>query len=262
MEPKNEASVGRNRVQAVETAGTILRALAAGGGVMTLTELAAASGIGRAKVHRYLQSLKQTGLVTQASPNGRYRIGPTAITVGLVGLGSLNPVRQIYDALPELRDRLRETVTMAIWGEVGPTIIAMEEAGRTVTMNVRMGSVLPLFGSAIGRTFAAFMPAATLEQHLEGETARGSSAAELRERLIEVRHRRLERDEGQLVRGVQAIAAPVFDYRGKIAAVVCVIGRDEELDTSWTGKPARLLSETTADLSRGLGFVPMPDGRA
>jgi hypothetical protein len=39
--------------------------------------------------------------------------------------------------------------------------------------------------------------------------------------------------------------------------VVCVIGRSEEIDTDWTGLPARGLAAATADMSRALGFVPL-----
>jgi DNA-binding IclR family transcriptional regulator len=64
-------------------AARVLKALAAHGGVATLKELAVAAAMPRAKVHRYLGSLRAGGLVVAQNPeSGRYEIGPTAVTVG------------------------------------------------------------------------------------------------------------------------------------------------------------------------------------
>src|SRR5688500_1553287 len=50
-------------VQSVGIAAQVLKALAAHGGVLPLKELAAATGMPRAKVHRYLASLRTAGLI-------------------------------------------------------------------------------------------------------------------------------------------------------------------------------------------------------
>src|SRR5436190_20384657 len=103
----------RGGVQSVGIAATILKALAAGGGVLALKHLAAATGMPRAKVHRYLSSLRNAGLITQDPETGHYAIGSDAVTIGLVGLGRLSPIRQPNDSLPRLRVRGNETVTAA-----------------------------------------------------------------------------------------------------------------------------------------------------
>ncbi len=84
-------------VQSVGVAAKVLKALAARGGVLPLKELAAATGMPRAKVHRYLTSLRGAGLIAQDPESGRYQIGAAAVTIGLVGLGRLSPVRQLQE---------------------------------------------------------------------------------------------------------------------------------------------------------------------
>jgi DNA-binding IclR family transcriptional regulator len=255
---------GRSGIQSVEVAGAILCALAASGGVLALRELAVACDMGRAKVHRYLVSLKRAGFVVQDPRSRQYRIGPAAVTVGLVGLGSQSALRHVTEGLPALRDRVEQTVTAAIWGDMGPTIIAMEEAGGAVTMNVRVGSVLPLFGSAIGQVFAAFLPAAAVrERFVHGEVAAATQPPpdEVKRLIAGVRRQRMARVRGALMPGIDALAAPVFDYRGKTVAVVCVLGRSEELDTGWDGRAAQGLAESTEAMSRALGFVALTPPR-
>jgi DNA-binding IclR family transcriptional regulator len=253
----------RPGIQSAEVAAAILRALAEGGGAMRLSALAAATGLHRGKVHRYLVSLARTGLVVQDDKAGSYAIGPLAVTVGLVGLRRLDPVRLAYDALPGLRDRVNETVVLAIWGDMGATVIALEESAQTVTLNVRVGSTLPLLTSATGRVFAAFLPSAVTEPFIVAErakarAARGSaapSAADYARLLDEVRKQRLARVEGTLLPGLNAMAAPIFDNRGKLVSVIGLVGHRDMLDMGASGDVAAELKATAAELSSRLGFV-------
>lgn len=248
-------------VQSVGIAAKVLKALAAHGGVLPLKELAAATAMPRAKVHRYLASLRGAGLIAQDPESGRYQIGAAAVTIGLVGLGRLNPVRQLQEALPRLRERINETVTAAIWGERGPTIIAIEESDHLVTMNVRVGTVLPLLTTAIGRLFLAHLPAAATEAMAVAERRRPPTSGsvpsddELAALISEIRARNLSRAHGPLLPGVDALAAPVFDYRDKLVAVICVVGRAGAMNGNWDGPVVKSLIATADDLSRQLGHV-------
>jgi DNA-binding IclR family transcriptional regulator len=258
----------RPGIQSAEVAAAILRALAEGGGAMRLSALAAATGLHRGKVHRYLVSLARTGLVVQDDKAGSYAIGPLAVTVGLVGLRRLDPVRLAYDALPGLRDRVNETVVLAIWGDMGATVIALEESAQMVTLNVRVGSTLPLLASATGRVFAAFLPPAVTKPFLAAErtkakTARAQAApsdADYARVLDQVRAQRLACVEGTLLPGLNALAAPVFDYRGKLTSVVGLVGHRDTLDMETDGPVATVLKATAAELSARLGFVEPKSG--
>jgi DNA-binding IclR family transcriptional regulator len=248
-------------IQSVEIAARILRALAEGGGALPLRALAAATSMHRAKVHRYLISLARAGLVTREAEFGHYGIGPLAISAGLAGLNRLNPVRLAYAALPALRDRIGETVVLAVWGERGATVIALEDSARPVTLNVRVGSILPLGTSAIGRVFAAHLPEPVLRPTLAAEAKRSSapakaapSAAAMARILSQIRRDGLATVEGTLIPGLNALAAPVFDQRGALVLVLGAVGRRETLAARPRGPAATALKETAAALSRQLGY--------
>jgi DNA-binding IclR family transcriptional regulator len=252
----------RNGVQSVTVAAKILKALAAEGGALPLRKLSVATAMPRSKVHRYLASLRGSGLVAQDPESGEYRIGPAAVTIGLVGLGRLSPVRQLVEALPRLRDRINETVTAAIWGETGATVIAMEESDRVVTMNVRVGTVLPLTTTAIGRVFLAFLPQAQTQRLAVAErqgtlrsVAKPPAETELAEILAGIQSSRLSTTYGAMMPGVDAMAAPVFDYRGELVAVVCAVGRFEGMNERASTHVRTSLLNATAELSKQLGFI-------
>src|SRR5487761_1264617 len=118
MEKKGVRRHERPGIQSVEIASRILVAMAEAGRPLQLKDVARGCDMSAAKVHRYLVSLTRTNLVTQED-DGRYSIGPAAITLGLAGLHALDVVRIASDSLVELRDSSGETAVLATWSNTG-----------------------------------------------------------------------------------------------------------------------------------------------
>jgi DNA-binding IclR family transcriptional regulator len=78
---------------------------------------------------------------------------------------------------------------------------------------------------------------------------------ELAALISEIRARNLSRAHGPLLPGVDALAAPVFDYRDKLIAVICVVGRAGAMNGNWDGPVVKSLITAAGDLSRQLGHV-------
>lgn len=246
----------RSGVQSVEVAGAILAAMAEAGMALPLKDIARLTRLAPGKVHRYLVSLGRCGLIRQEAESGRYSIGPAAIAAGLSGLRSINVVRCASERLPEIRDRTGETAVLAIWSGSGPVIVELEESSRQIYMNIRVGSILPLLRSAIGRIFAAYLPRPSVLDMLRRELAdRGGVISEsVEEMMRRTRRVGLGMVIGELVPGVTALAAPVLDHRGQITASVGVLGRSEDLDAIPEGEAASALKSLALSISRQLGY--------
>lgn len=247
-------------IQSIETGGRLLRALAHAPGSLTLKDLAASAGMPASKAHRYLVSFGRAGLVAQDPASGRYDLGPLALSVGLAALGRVNAARIGTWAATTLRDRIGETVLIAVWGDRGPTIIGWEESVRPVTVNVRVGSVMPLLSSATGRAFLAHMPAARtrglVEAELKHRKEQRHAAMDPARLIAEVQRHGLGRVEGDMLAGVSALAAPVFDHTGKIAFVLTALGPEGVFDSAWDGRIAAALRDVAHAAGGRLGAVP------
>lgn len=242
-------------VQSIEVGMMLLRALAARGDAVHLKGLAADAGMAAAKAHRYLVSLIRAGMVEQDAATGRYRLGQEALWIGLSALGGLDVMRLGDEALEALRDEIGESVLLAVWGNKGPVVVRWAEAGRPVTTNVRPGSVMPLLNSSTGRTFAAFMPAEATEALIAEETRENPDFARGYEKVLEeTRKTGLGRVDGDMLPGIAALSAPVFDHQGEVAAVMSALGYQGTFDASPRGATATSLRQAAGALSARLGY--------
>lgn len=244
----------RQGVRSVEVGLRLVKLLAEKAQPLALKDLAAGAGMPPAKAHRYLVSLIRAGLAEQDRESGRYRLGPLALDFGLSALRQLDVLKFGGEALAELRAAIDETVLLAVWGNKGPVVARWEESTRPVATNVRAGWVMPLVNSATGRCFAAYLPDTVTAPLLEAEfLVRPEERERYPARLAEIRAHGLSRVEGDLLRGVASVAAPVFSHTGAIVAVIAALGPQGAFDVDWQGRNALAVKGAAAALSRRLG---------
>jgi DNA-binding IclR family transcriptional regulator len=244
----------RKGVQSVEVGLRLVRLLAEKAQPLALKDLARGASMAPAKAHRYLVSLIRAGLAEQDRESGRYRLGPLALDFGLSALRQLDVLKFGGEVLVDLRAAIDETVLLAVWGNKGPVVARWEESSRPVATNVRAGWVMPLVNSATGRCFAAYLPESITAPLLSEEFAlKPDARAGYVARLDEIRKRGLSRVEGDLLRGVASVAAPVFRFDGRIVAVIAALGLQGAFDTDWEGPYAKAVRGAAARLSARLG---------
>src|SRR3954466_11311904 len=162
----------RAGIQSVEVGFGLLQALGQAPGPLMLRDLAAAAGMSAAKAHRYLVSFQRLQLVVQDAASTRYDLGPAALQLGLASLARLDAVRLARERATVLMERIGHTVALAVWGNHGPTVVHWEESPSAVTVNLRLGDVMPLLSSATGRCFAAYTSKDAIAPLLRDELAR------------------------------------------------------------------------------------------
>jgi DNA-binding IclR family transcriptional regulator len=241
-------------VNSLEVGLRLARALAEHPLPQALKDLAASAGMPPAKAHRYLVSLMRAGLAEQDSESSRYRLGPMALELGMSALNGLDVLKFGGETIAELRATIDETVLLAIWGNKGPVVMRWLESSQPVATNVRAGWVMPLLSSATGRLFAAFLPPGATAPLLKAELARNpGERATYAARLDKIREQRISLVEGDLLRGVAAVAAPVFGLDGTMVAAITALGLQGSIDISRGGAIVTAVQQSAQHLSKRLG---------
>jgi DNA-binding IclR family transcriptional regulator len=253
----------RAGIQSVEVGFALLEVLSKATGPLMLRDLAAAAGMSAAKAHRYLVSFQRLQLVAQDTGSTRYDLGPAALKLGLAALSRLDAVKLARERIGLLMEQIGHTLALAVWGNHGPTIVHWEESPQAVTVNLRLGDVMPLLSSATGRCFAAYLSREAITPMLENEIVRArqqrrpdvpATLEEARAMLDEVRRRGAARVVDTLLPGIVGFCAPVFDSDGHIALGMIALGPLGSFDPEWEGAIDKPLRAAAIQLSRDLGY--------
>ncbi|MBS0553559.1 MAG: IclR family transcriptional regulator, partial [Proteobacteria bacterium] len=131
---------------------------------------------------------------------------------------------------------------------------------RPVTVNVVTGTSLSLLSSAAGRVFAAWLPERQTEALLLKEIEAGrlppgvSSLEQARTLLADVKARGMAVvSSGYYARGVEAAAAPVFNFKNEITMAIALVGVEGSMDLSPESTTLAGLRRATRELSQRLG---------
>jgi DNA-binding IclR family transcriptional regulator len=262
----------RKGVNSVEIGFQLLSYLADRPGPVTLKELSQATGMAPSKAHSYLVSYLRIGLVVQDPATGRYGLGPEALRLGLAALRQLDVVEAAREPMRILRETTGFTVSLAVWGNQGPTIVKWDEGEEPVLADPRIGVVMPVLWSSLGRVFLTYLPetrtrtivkrelrkAREMDQPPINAAAIEAIKTAIRKEGLAIREEPAGMVGGDIYQPTRAIAAPVFGYEGMLSAVLTLVGPARSLDIDPTHGPAKALLEATAAFSRALGYRPLP----
>jgi len=244
----------RRGIQSIEVGGALLRALVDCGAPMMLRDLARAADMSPAKAHPYLVSYGKLQLVSQDPLTGRYALGSFALQMGLAALHEIEPLREATPEVAALAEKLNVSIAIAVWGNLGPTIVWIEESTRQIHVNMRPGTVMkPLMMSATGRAFAAFLRPQMVQPILDTERDPDNSAEAERVVLDEVRMRGFSRAVGRPIPGINAFSAPVFDSGGHVAMAITAMGPESSVLPDWDSPLAVALLACAQRISLRLG---------
>jgi len=257
-------------IQSIEVGGQLLRALVHHGRPMALKDLAREADMTAAKAHPYMVSFGRLGLIEQDGSNGHYQLGPLALQLGLISLQQANPVHVATPLIAQLAREIGQTTAIAVWGDRGATIVHIAESPAAVHVNMRHGTVFSLTDTASGRLFGAYLDEKVVRQLLENARRAPAAAPEagmppraplpswaaFSAQLAQVRTHGLSRSEGEIVPGVNAMSAPVFDHRGAMVLAVTAIGPAGVFDTRWDSPAALAIKGCAETVSQRLGAAP------
>ncbi|SIT36852.1 Transcriptional regulator, IclR family [Paraburkholderia piptadeniae] len=258
-------------IQSLDSTGELLTALVAAGKPLSLRDLAAAAGMPAAKAFPHLVSLQKIGLLGRDA-SGCFEAGPLALELGLIGLQRLSPTREAEPEIVDLAVTTGMSVAMAVLGPLGPTVVRLEESARPLHVSLRVGTVMSLVNTAIGRVFAAHVAddvrqGLLAQDHLRLAGAQRTEifaspdarAAKLAppyaERLAQIREHGIDTALNKPIPGINTLAAPVFDHTGSIVLAIALMGTAGSFDSDTQGGAAQTLLAATQRLSRRFGYV-------
>ncbi len=226
-------------MQSVERAFAVLNAVAAR--PAGVTALADRLALPKSTVARLLESLERLGAVER--DGFRWRIGPAVATLASTVSAERSLAALARPHLVALVEAVGEDAGLGLPDGYLVHYVDQVESEHAVQVRDWTGTRAPLHTTPSGLVMLAEWPPEALERYLGGELERLTpntlaDADSLRRRLAEVRERGYAWGREEFVEGINSVAAPVRDARGKVIAAIHshgpayrfpALGREEEI---------------------------------
>jgi len=202
---------------------------------MTLTEVAARTGMDRAKARRFLLTLHALGYVRR---RGRqFELAPRVLQLGYAYQASNQYRAMIQQYLEDITATLGESSSMAVLDHQDVVYVLRSAARhRLMAITLSVGTRLPAAYTSMGRVLLAELDDAALDAWLErvklqAHTPRSVTSVDaLRERILEARSQGYCVVDQELDSGLRSVAVPVHTASGEPLGAINVSTNAARID--------------------------------
>lgn len=245
-------------IQAVLLALHLLEHMAQHRGSVGVTELAQAFETTKSRIHRHLRTLIEGGYVVQEPGGDRYRVSARLIALGEAVSESFDLSAAARPFMYELRDTLGHSVAVSVPEPDGMRILSVLRGGSNVEIGVKPGSLLPYHCSSQGKLTLAFGDAEhrrqVLASTLSAQTPETiADPVRLEAELAAIRARGWASSANEVVIGLNALGAPIFDPFGHFLGTIAIVDSVQFITNEPTRRQIDAVLETAARVCTALG---------
>ncbi len=246
-------------LRSVRRAVTALE-LIAEAGELGVSELGRRLDVHKATASRLVSTLAERGLLERDPVNEKYRLGFGLVRLAGAAMAGLDIVREAHPVLEGLAERTRETVNLGVISGDSVVYIDQVTGTRSVVAVSWIGRRTPLHCTSNGKVLLAFEPREDRERHLAEPLERLAERtivdpAVLRTQLEEVVRTGYAQTIEELEEGLNAVAAPVRQADGRVAAALSVSGPAFRMRGIDLPRMAHFAMEAAGAISHRLGHV-------
>jgi DNA-binding IclR family transcriptional regulator len=246
-------------VESVVTTFSIIEHLAQARRLVGISELAAAIDMPKPRVYRHLRTLLSRGYVMQEPQSEKYGLTMRLSHIGRVIADQTEFHVQLRSVMPALRERVRQTVMVGQIEDDGVRVMEILRHPSAVEISSSPGTLFDFHCTAQGKVALAFGPPRLWKRLQRAPLRRWTDATKtdvqrLRVEVDRVRRRGWAVAPGEVLSGINALAAPVFDGSGALAATIGILGSTQHIEPRPATELVSAVLAAAADLSQKLGY--------
>ncbi|GAB1512628.1 IclR family transcriptional regulator domain-containing protein [Actinophytocola sp. KF-1] len=217
---------GPDFIEALARGLEVIAAFEPGRPVMTLAEVATATGLARPTARRILLTLGELGYVR--AEGAGYALTPRVLELGVAYVRSQGLWDIARPHMEALSAATGESCSVAQLDGSDIVYVARVAVPKIVALAVQIGTRFPALQTSLGKVLLAALDPAEVESVLAEPTRSGltprwqPSAAERDAVLREVRARGWALTDQQLALGIRSVAAPLRDGSGRVVGALNV----------------------------------------
>ncbi|MEQ6888402.1 IclR family transcriptional regulator C-terminal domain-containing protein [Halomonas sp. CS7] len=202
---------------------------------MTLSEVAAKTGMNRARARRFLLTLHALGYVRKQQ---RYfELAPKVLNLGYAFLSANHYRSVIQQILEDITSECGESSSLGVLDGDDVTYVGRSSSRhRLMAITLSVGTRLPAAHTSMGRVLLAQLPEVELDAFLERVVLEPhtnktiTDKAELKRCILEVHQQGFAIADQELDSGLRSIAVPAFDAGGRLLGAINISTNAARID--------------------------------
>lgn len=240
--------------QSTQMAFMVIEVMAEIGQPVGLTDLARRMSVPKVRVFRFLRTLLSLGYVLQDPETEKYRLSYKLYHLGQALADSTDILREARPVMVELRDATGFTVSFSQMEADGMRILDMVRTEQPVAIVTRPGALLDFHASAQGKVALAFGGAKLGTAPLRQWTSETPLDLDRVSNEVEaVRAKGWAEAPNQILEGVTAVSAPIFDMKGAFVATLTIAGPTNTIGSPPEARFVDALTAAARKISANLG---------
>ena len=227
-EPQQSSMPSESFPRSILRVVSVLKSFTPDGPELTASDISRKVGMPKTTTHRMLATLADAGLLDRNAEKGKYTIGPALYELGILYLSTTDILKAAEPVIKTLNDLTRESVNMGIFDKGHVIVVMKEEAKHAFRYALHVGSVLPAYASAMGKSFLSELTEAEIDSLYPEEQLRPiapktiATRTELKRDLKQIRKTGVAFNRAGAHVGVEGIGSAIRDASGRVVAAVSI----------------------------------------
>ena len=229
---------------------------------LTQKELSVKLDIPKSSLSVILRDLVTNEYLLMDAPSKRYLLGPQLLTMAGRYLNNQDVVEIGRPLINEAAQETGESGALALLVGWDALLVYKRDSEQPILPSIQVGTRFPLYASAVGKAILAHLPEVDIERYfktvrLEAITPQTPTDPQiLRKELQDIKAGGSAYNRNHYRMGISAIAAPVFDHTGKVAAAVSISILTQSSSPAKEALIEKAISKIADRYSRLLGYSP------
>jgi len=228
---------------------------------LTLAEISRRLDLPKSTAHRLLATLLSRGFIEKPDAD-MYALGTAVVALTQSVRVNAELRDRVAPLVRDLADACRESVLVTVRdGDTVLYIYAVESPQRLLARTA-IGDHAPLYCTAAGKAFLAFLPSGDADRLCERMVLEPLTPHTITDRDTLRRQLACARADGYTLdceeheRQTYCVGAPIWDAQRRVIGAISVSGADPEIIGARLPSLSAMLLQTTEDASRRMGYVP------
>lgn len=252
------------KVQTLDRVMDIIELLSTSKQGMGVTEIGNRLNLHKSTVHRLITSLLKRGYIEKDAKTGLYKIGLKFIEISSLHLHQLELKTEAAPFMRRLSETTGQVSHLAILDGTDVVYIEKFDLVPSLRLYSQIGKRVPVYCTALGKVLMSSKTNGLRNQILDGIELKPFTKNTIIDRKVleieldKTQQRGWAVDNEEHEAGVCCIAAPVFDFTGKVIAAVSISGDKGTINSGQKDYFIKAVVDAAKDISKRMGFIKQP----